>query len=162
MFNASPYPQIQWVFRRKRNLGNSCEEIRLRSYRCYNTEVRRFLSSKARRVSLVCLRREMRRIRDLLAGNPKRRYSASRRRASKVSDDIKFLNANVFSQLLTTMMHEKALSHIDAILELCNERNIDPESIPELLTPQMKKLIKNEAISLNFIRDKKKTRKLMV
>ena len=79
-----------------------------------------------------------------------------------VADDIKFLNANVFSQLLTSMMQDKGISHIDAILELCNERNIDIESIPELLSPQVKKLIKNEAISLNFIRDKKRSRKLKI
>lgn len=77
-------------------------------------------------------------------------------------EDIKFLNSNTFSHLLNTMMQDKGISHIDAILELCKQRNIDIESVPDLLSPQMKKLIKNEAISLNFIRDKKKTRKLIL
>lgn len=65
LFNAQTRAQMEWILRRKWNLGNSCQEIRLRSYRCYNTESRRFLSSKARRVSLVRLRRELRRFREI-------------------------------------------------------------------------------------------------
>lgn len=79
-----------------------------------------------------------------------------------VIDDVKFLTPGAFSCMLITMMRDKNISHIDAILELCKERNIEIESIPELLTPQLKKLIKNEAISLNFIRSKSGSRKLNI
>lgn len=76
--------------------------------------------------------------------------------------DAKFLTANIFSDMLITVMRDKNISHIEAILELCKEKNIEIESIPELLTPQIKKLIKNEAITLNFIKSKSRGRKLTI
>lgn len=81
---------------------------------------------------------------------------------STVIDDVKFLTPSTFSCMLITMMRDKNISHIDAILELCRERNIEIESIPELLTPQLKKLIKNEAVSLNLMRKKSGSRKLNI
>lgn len=75
-------------------------------------------------------------------------------------DAIEFMNATTFAHLLDKTMKEKQLSHIDAIVEVCKIENIDIESVPELLTPRLRKLIQNEAISINMIR--KRGRKLSI
>jgi len=74
--------------------------------------------------------------------------------------DKVILDSNTFMVLLSNTMKTKKLSHIDAIVEICRVRNLDIESVPELLASKTKKLIMNEAVNINMIR--KKGRKLAI
>lgn len=62
------------------------------------------------------------------------------------------LDSAAFADLVETMMRKKNVSHIEAILEICKERNLDVESIPELLTPKLRKRIADEATSVNMLK----------
>lgn len=151
--------QMEWVFRRVRRTRNPYNESRLRVNGCYNPEGWGIHISETRRVSLVSMRKRLRRIRDLLDGNFKRRHSKTKRRRKDVTNKV-ILDSNTFMVLLDSTMKEKKLSHIDAIVEICRARNLDIESVPELLTSKTKKLIMNEAVNINMIR--KKGRKLAI
>lgn len=43
------------------------------------------------------------------------------------------------------------MSYIDAVLHVCEERNIDPYEIKNLISPSLKSKIEVEAIALNLI-----------
>ena len=160
MLTPQTFSQMEWVLCRKWDIKNTYEEERLRFDRCNETRIGELLCGEARRISLVRMRRRLRGFRNLLAGTSERRYSETGRRRAGMINAIEFMNANTFAHLLDKTMKEKQLSHIDAIVEVCKIENIDIESVPELLTPRLKKLIQNEAISINMIR--KKGRKLSI
>ena len=69
------------------------------------------------------------------------------------------LDSASFADLVETTMRTKNLSHIDAILEICRVRNLDVESVPELLTPKLRKRISDEATAANML--KRKTKKVI-
>lgn len=71
-----------------------------------------------------------------------------------------FIDSSTFITLMDNVMKEKKLSHIDAIVEICREKNMEVESVAELLNPKIRKLIQNEASSLNMM--KKKVRRLPI
>lgn len=68
----------------------------------------------------------------------------------------KLLDANSFSVLLETTMKKKGLSHIDAIIQICEAKNLDIEAVPDLLTPKLRKRIQNEALDLNMMKRKRR------
>lgn len=72
-----------------------------------------------------------------------------------------FIDSATFISLMENIMREKSISHIEAILEICRVKNMEPESVPELLTPKIRKLIQNEAASMNMMK-KKTTRRLPI
>jgi len=66
-----------------------------------------------------------------------------------------FLDSDQFGKLLETAMYDKKLSHIDAICYICKVHNIEVESAADLITPKLRKLIYNEAVSINMVRSKR-------
>lgn len=65
------------------------------------------------------------------------------------------LNANTFGVLIESTMQEKNCSYIEAMLLICEHRGLDVETIPELLTPKLKKQIQGEASILNMLKKKR-------
>jgi len=63
-----------------------------------------------------------------------------------------FLDSSVFVNLVELTSKTKNISYIDAILDICRTRNIEVESIPELLTPKLRKLIQNEATNAHMLK----------
>jgi hypothetical protein len=72
-----------------------------------------------------------------------------------MSNHHPLLDQASFGALVDITMKTKNLSHIDAILEICKNRNLDVESVPELLSPKLRKRISDEATSMNMMRKKK-------
>lgn len=70
-------------------------------------------------------------------------------------EEKQLLDANTFTEILSSTMRELKLSYIDAIVFICEKRNLDVEVVPELLTPKIKKLISAEAGDLNMLKKKK-------
>lgn len=62
------------------------------------------------------------------------------------------LNANSFGELLEITRKNKNCSYIEAVLIICETRGLDVETVPELLTPKLKKRIHLEAKGLNMLR----------
>ena len=74
-------------------------------------------------------------------------------------EKVALLDSNTFGIILESTMHEKKLSHIDAIVEICRIRNLDVEVVAELITPRTKKLIQNEGLSLKMLKKRKPRKK---
>jgi hypothetical protein len=72
---------------------------------------------------------------------------------------VDFIDKTSFSNLVEATTREKHITHFEAILDICKTKNIEVESIPELLTTKLRKMIQNEAINLNLLK-KSKTRRL--
>lgn len=151
--------QMEWVLRRKWHPRNTYPKKQLRINGCDYTPQGRILRGEARRVSLVSLHRRLCSFRDILARNTKRRYTKRECwRETKIMVKPEFINTETFVEILQTIMVEKNISHMEGIIELCNKYNIEIESVAELITPQIRKLIQNEAITLNMMKKRKQRR----
>ena len=64
------------------------------------------------------------------------------------------LDANSFSVLMDKTMKEARCTYIEAMLLICERRGLDVETIPELLTPKLKKRVQVEARNLNLMKKK--------
>ena len=64
-------------------------------------------------------------------------------------DDI--LSKKQFSELVVATAKEKRMSHLDAVLHLCQERMIDPLDVGPLISTPLKARIEAEAIADKLI-----------
>ena len=65
--------------------------------------------------------------------------------------ELNFLTPTKFSTIIEEMVQEKHLTYIDACLEYCSEKNIEPESLGRLVNKSLKQKIQVEAESLHFL-----------
>jgi len=73
-----------------------------------------------------------------------------------------FITQEKFLELVEETVREKEVSYMDAIVLVCEDIKLEYESVPKLINVKMKKLIKNEALSLNMLKNKKKSAKLPI
>lgn len=57
-----------------------------------------------------------------------------------------------FSREIEKMVHEKKMGYFEAVCDYCKEFGIEPESVPKLLTQQIKQSIETEATELHLIK----------
>lgn len=72
-----------------------------------------------------------------------------------VIESTELLTKDMFQQMLTDIMIQKKIGYIDAILEICESRKLDVESINDLIDAKTKLKIKSEATSLRLLKKKK-------
>ena len=65
--------------------------------------------------------------------------------------DNQFLNKNKFSKMVEQIVHEKRLSYIEAVINICTENNLEVEDVSKYITSIVKDKIEAEARSLNFL-----------
>jgi len=63
------------------------------------------------------------------------------------------LTKKKFATSVETIVIEKGLSYIDAIVYFCQENHLEPESVKGLITPPLKEKIKAEAVGLRFLKE---------
>jgi hypothetical protein len=56
-----------------------------------------------------------------------------------------------FTALIEKVVREEKMSYIEAILHLCEEREIDPLDIGKLITPSIKAKVEAEAMKQNLL-----------
>jgi len=151
LLDAQTRAQMEWVLRRDWRVADTCEEKRLSTNRYNYAEGRTILRSKTGRVSLVSVHRRLRSFRDILVDPDHRRYTKRKHRRDRMTTS-QFLDSSVFVNLVELTSKTKNISYIDAILDICRTRNIEVESIPELLTPKLRKLIQNEATNAHMLK----------
>ena len=68
--------------------------------------------------------------------------------------DENFMDKNKFSMTIENIVKEsnKTINYIDAIVEYCESKDIEVESIVKLIAPSLKEKIKAEATRLNYIK----------
>lgn len=62
-----------------------------------------------------------------------------------------FLTKAKFSKMVQAAVLNKRLSYIDAVLDTCENNNVDPRDAKKFLSKPIKNKIEQEAKKLNFI-----------
>lgn len=72
--------------------------------------------------------------------------------------DDNFMDKNKFSMTIENIVKDsnKSLNYIDAIVDFCEAKDLEVETVVKLIAPSLKEKIKAEATRLNYI--KKTTR----
>ena len=63
----------------------------------------------------------------------------------------KFLTKSKFSVLIENAVIKKKMSYMDAVLDVCDKNNIDPEDVKKFISTPIKDKIEAEAMPLNFL-----------
>ena len=66
-------------------------------------------------------------------------------------DDKTFLNKPNFTKMVETTVLDTKQSYMDAVLDLCNRLDIDPEDSKKFISPVIQGKIEAEAMTLNLI-----------
>lgn len=62
-----------------------------------------------------------------------------------------FLNKSKFSRMVETTVFGKKLSYMDAVIDVCEETNIEPEDVKKFLNGVIVEKVEAEAMNLNFL-----------
>ena len=62
-----------------------------------------------------------------------------------------FLTKSNFSKLIENTVKETKLSYMDAIIEVCDNKDIDLEDVRKYISPVIKEKLEAEAMRLNFL-----------
>lgn len=70
---------------------------------------------------------------------------------------MEFMTQRKFSENAEAVSRNKNMSYIEAVLHICNEQNIDPYDIKNLISPSLKSKIEAEAVKLKLITNNRNT-----
>lgn len=70
----------------------------------------------------------------------------------------KFLTTTKFTNDIEDLVKKTKLNYIDAIVQYCEENNVDLLSVPKLISKPLKEKIKCNAIELNYIKGTSKAK----
>ena len=65
------------------------------------------------------------------------------------------MNSKEFSLKIESIVREKRTSYMDAIIDYCKEIDVDVGTINSMVNQSLKEKIKNEAINLKMLKEKK-------
>ena len=67
------------------------------------------------------------------------------------NNELDIITPTKFSLLIEQMVQTKHISYMDACLEYCKEKEIEPNSIARLVNKELKQKIQMEADELHFL-----------
>ena len=70
---------------------------------------------------------------------------------NKNNKELDIITPTKFSLLIEQMVQTKNISYMDACLEYCKEKEIEPNSISRLVNKSLKQKIQMEAEQLHFL-----------
>jgi hypothetical protein len=62
------------------------------------------------------------------------------------------MTSDMFAHMVEDRVINKGMTYIDACLDVCITSGLEPESVPRLIGPKIKKLIHSEALGSNLIK----------
>ena len=62
------------------------------------------------------------------------------------------MTSDMFAHMVEDRVFNKGMTYIDACLDVCTTSGLEPESVPRLIGPKIKKLIHSEALGSNLIK----------
>ena len=62
------------------------------------------------------------------------------------------MNSKEFSLKIESIVKQKRISYMDAILEFCKEADVDPGTIGKLVSKSLKEKLKVEALDLKLLK----------
>ena len=63
----------------------------------------------------------------------------------------KFLTKSKFTKLIEKTVGELGIPYMEAVLEVCNKNDIEPEDVKKFISPIIKGKIEAEAMNLNYL-----------
>ena len=66
-------------------------------------------------------------------------------------EDVEFMTKTKFSKLIESTVRELQISHMDAIIHLCEKHNIEVEDCRKYVSAVVKKKLEVEAMNLNYM-----------
>jgi heterodisulfide reductase subunit B len=70
---------------------------------------------------------------------------------SEQNDDIEFMTRAKFSKLVEQTVREYQMSHMDAVIHLCEQYQIELEDCKKFVSKVIKEKLEVEAMNLNFL-----------
>ena len=64
----------------------------------------------------------------------------------------KFISKDKFAEEIENLVLNTSMSYIEAIVEYCEERGIEVESVSKLISKPLKEKLKYEATELNYLK----------
>ena len=64
----------------------------------------------------------------------------------------KFISKDKFAEEIESLVLDTKMSYIEAILEYCEEKGIEVESVSKLISKPLKEKLKYEATELNYLK----------
>lgn len=64
---------------------------------------------------------------------------------------LDFLNKAKFTQMVEDNVRGKQLSYMEAVINVCEDNDLEIEEIKKFISPVVKEKIEAEAMSLNFL-----------
>ena len=68
-----------------------------------------------------------------------------------MNDSVEFMTKAKFSKLVEAVVRQDRLSHMEAILHLCEKYGIEPEDCKKYVSNVIKDKLEAEAMNLHFI-----------
>jgi len=72
--------------------------------------------------------------------------------ASMNDTPASIMTSETFARMVEDRVFNKGMTYIDACLDVCTASGLEPESVPRLIGPKIKKLIQSEALGSNLIK----------
>jgi hypothetical protein len=72
--------------------------------------------------------------------------------ASMNDTPASIMTSETFAHMVEDRVFNKGMTYIDACLDVCTMSGLEPESVPRLIGPKIKKLIQSEALGSNLIK----------
>ena len=67
-----------------------------------------------------------------------------------MSEEVEFMTKAKFSKMIESTVRDKQLSHMEAIIHLCEKHNIEVEDCKKYVSNVIKDKVEVEAMNLNF------------
>ena len=64
--------------------------------------------------------------------------------------ETEFLNKSKFSSMVEASAYDKNLSYMDAVIDVCEDTNIEPEDVKKFLNNVIVEKLEGEAMKLNL------------
>jgi hypothetical protein len=68
----------------------------------------------------------------------------------EMTEDVDFMTKTKFSKMIESTVRELRMSHMDAIIHLCEKHNIEVEDCRKYVSNVVKEKLEVEAMNLNF------------
>tara|TARA_Y100001963_G_scaffold158602_1_gene258826 strand:+ start:566 stop:805 length:240 start_codon:yes stop_codon:yes gene_type:complete len=62
-----------------------------------------------------------------------------------------FLNRSKFTKIVEQTVTDLKIPYMEAILDICEKNDIDPEDVKKFISPIIKNKLEAEAMSLNYL-----------
>ena len=75
-------------------------------------------------------------------------------KAQKISDELnkKFISRDKFAEEIEALVLRTKMNYIDAIVEYCEQNNIEVDAVGKLISKPLKEKIRYDAVQLNYLK----------